>query len=244
MRSLRTLRVLQFNIRAGVGRNGAVDLDRIAEEIAAVRPDLVSLNEVDSGTLRSGGLDEAAYLARATGLRAVYGPTLFYDGGLFGNAILTRFPVVESHNLRLPGVIGSEPRGMLTATLQVGRRTVSFSAMHLSDGSDGRASRIEQSESVARVVRHAPDATIVAGDLNSGPRDLPVRILRQYLLDSQEQGGVGRGATVPEPAPRSRFDYVFYDNRLVVVPGSTRVRPSSSSDHRSVFTELTLHERC
>jgi hypothetical protein len=41
----------------------------------------------------------------------------------------------------------------------------------------------------------------------------------------QQQGGTGRGDTIPEPAPRSRFDYVLYDHHFAVMPGSTRVLP-------------------
>ena len=80
------LRVLQFNIRAAISRGGGVHVSQIAAEIEAVQPDLVSLNEVDSHTLRT-RVDEPAYLAKATGLHVVYGPNLIYDGGPFGNAI-------------------------------------------------------------------------------------------------------------------------------------------------------------
>jgi endonuclease/exonuclease/phosphatase family metal-dependent hydrolase len=236
----RILRILQFNIHFGVSRAGGVDLSEIAEEIEAAHPDLVSLNEVDSGTFRSRRIDEAGYLAEATGLHAVYGPNIPWEGGLFGNAILTRYPVVDSQNLRLPGIRGLEPRGLLTATVRVGGRSVSFSSVHLSDGDDGRLSRSLQAQAVGQVVRHASAPEIVAGDLNSGPHTLPVRVLRQHLLDAQELGGTGPGDTIPEQAPQSRFDYVLYDGHLAVVPGSTRVLPSASSDHRAVFTELRL----
>jgi endonuclease/exonuclease/phosphatase family metal-dependent hydrolase len=232
--------VLQFNIHFGVSRGGLIDLAGIAAEIEAARPDLVSLNEVDSGTARTGRIDEARYLAGATGLEAVYGPNLPWEGGRFGNAVLSRYPVVASRNLRLPGVPGLEPRGLLTATVRVGHRPLSFSSMHLSDGPDGRRSRILQAQAVATALQHVSHPTILAGDLNSQPRGLPVRILRQYFLDAQGQGGTGRGDTIPEPAPHSRFDYVLYDHHLAVMPGSTRVLPSSSSDHRSVLTELAL----
>ena len=234
------LRVLQFNIHFGVSREGLLDLGQLATEIRAARPDVVSLNEVDSRTRRSRGIDEAGFLADATDLHAVYGPNLPWQGGLFGNAILTRYPVLSSHNLRLPVRDGLEPRGLLTVTLRVGGHDVSFSSVHLTDGPGGRASRVLQAEAVAAVLRHSSDPTIVSGDLNAQPHDRPVRILRQYLLDAQEYGGTGSGDTIPETAPASRFDYVLYDDALAVVPGSTRVLPSDSSDHRSVSTELAL----
>jgi endonuclease/exonuclease/phosphatase family metal-dependent hydrolase len=236
----RILRVLQFNIHFGVNSRGELDLETLASEIDAAHPDLVSLNEVDRGTLRSHGTDEAEELAAATGLQAVYGPNLPWQGGLFGNAILTRYPVVHSANHPLPVSGGLEPRGLLTARLRVGGRTISFSSMHLTDGDEGRTSRTRQAEAVAGLLDHTALPTIVAGDLNSSPGDVPVRILRQYLLDAQEEGGTGSGATTPESSPQNRFDYVLYDNAFAVVRGSTRAVPSASSDHRSVFTELTL----
>lgn len=244
VRTIQLVHVMQFNIHAGISRYDGIGLARIAAEIRAAHPDVVSLNEVDSGTARSGHTDEPAYLGRATGLHPVYGPNLFgYDGGRFGNAILSRFPIVESHNSRLPGRAHSEPRGLLEATLRIGHRNVSFYSVHLSQGGRGAAERVRQAEAVARVIRASHRATIVSGDLNSRPGDLPVRILRQYLLDAQEQGGTGPGFTVPEAHPRSRIDYILYDNGFAAVPGTTQVLPSGSSDHRSVFTELVLRPR-
>lgn len=238
------IRVMQFNIHAGVSRYGGVGLAQIAAEIRAAHPDVVSLNEVDSGTIRSGHADEAAYLGRATGLRAVYGPNLFrYDGGRFGNAILSRYPIRETHNTRLPRRPHSEPRGLLEATLRVGNRTVSFYSVHLSQGERGAAQRVRQAEAVSRVIRTSPHPTILSGDLNSHPGDLPVRILRQYLLDAQEYGGRGPGLTVPEADPRGRIDYILYDNHFAPVRDSTRVLPSASSDHRAVWTELVLRPK-
>ena len=233
------LRVLQFNIRAAISGAGGVDVSQIAAEIEAVQPDLVSLNEVDSHTLRT-RVDEPTYLAEATGLHVVYGPNLIYDGGPFGNAILTRYPVVESHNLRLPGTFGREPRGLLTAIVIVDGRRVAFSSTHLTEGSDGRQSRLLQALAVAGALHSMAAPTILAGDLNSDSTDVPGRILRRRLLDAQEEGGTGLGDTFPEANPSSRFDYIFYDDHFVVVPGSTRVQTSDSSDHRSVFTKLTL----
>lgn len=236
------VRVMQFNIHAGISRFGGLGLARIAAEIQAAHPDVVSLNEVDNGTTRSDRIDEAAYLGMATGMHAVYGPNLMrYDGGRFGNAILSRFPVVSSHNSRLPRTPRTEPRGLLEADLRIGDQTVAFFSVHLTQGHvRGAAERVSQAEAAARIVHATRRPVIVSGDLNSRPTDLPVRILRQYLLDAQEQGGTGLGLTVPEGDPQNRIDYILYDNHFGILPGSTQVLPSGSSDHRSVWTELVL----
>src|SRR3954452_7819491 len=240
-RSGPVLRVLQFNIRTGLGNDGSVDLDRIAAEIEAVRPDLVSLNEVDTDTTRTHA-DEPAYLSRGTGMHVVYGPNLIYDGGPFGNAVLSRFPVIDSRNLRLPWTDDVEPRGLLTVVVDVDGRKVAFSSTHLSSGSFAHESRLLQALVIRRALRSASLPSIVAGDLNSVPTDVPARILRHGLLDAQQEAGTGSGDTYPEAHPDGRFDYILHDRHFAAVPGSSHARPSSS-DHRSVFTKLRMLPR-
>jgi endonuclease/exonuclease/phosphatase family metal-dependent hydrolase len=242
LRPPRIVHVLQFNIHFGVSRFGPVGLAAIAQEIRAWHPDIVSLNEVDSDAARSGRTDEASYLAQATGMNDVFGANLVQsDGHRFGNAILSRYPVRESANIHLPRTSGSEPRGMLHAVLRVEGRTVDFYSVHLTQGAvAGLPQRVAQAEAITRVLRASHRPTILAGDLNSVPGTLPVRILRGYLLDAQEQGGTGSGDTVPAGAPVNRIDYVLYDNHFRPTPGGTQVLPSSSSDHRAVLSELVL----
>jgi len=59
----RVLRVLQFNIHFGINRSGELDLARLAAEVEAVYRADSRLNEVDRGTQRSQGTDEARVLA-------------------------------------------------------------------------------------------------------------------------------------------------------------------------------------
>jgi endonuclease/exonuclease/phosphatase family metal-dependent hydrolase len=239
--------VLQFNIHAGVSRYGSNGLAEIAAEIQTWHPDIVTLNEVDSDGARSGRVDEATYLAQATGMHDIFGANLVQaDGHRFGNAILSRYPVMQSTNTRLPRVSGSEPRGLLHAVLRVDGRAVDVYSVHLTQGArTGLPQRITQAEAITRTLRAGHRPTILAGDLNSRPGTLPVRILRGYLLDAQEQGGTGTGATVPAGRPVNRIDYVLYDNHFRPTPGGTRVLASSSSDHRAVYSELILlHRHC
>src|SRR5690606_2840765 len=65
--------VLTYNIHHGEGMDGKLDLERIANVIRSVNPDLVALQEVDRKTQRSAGVDQAEELARLTGMRHVFG---------------------------------------------------------------------------------------------------------------------------------------------------------------------------
>jgi len=64
----RALRVMTYNIHVGVGMAKQLDLKRIAGVIRRARPDLVGLQEVDSGVERTRRVDQIAGLGRLTGV--------------------------------------------------------------------------------------------------------------------------------------------------------------------------------
>src|SRR6056297_1670777 len=90
-----TIRVLCYNIHYGQGTDGKYDVERLAKVINRSRPDLVALQEVDVGVNRSGRVHQARRLAELTGMAVRFGPTQHYQGGLFGNAVLTRYEILD-----------------------------------------------------------------------------------------------------------------------------------------------------
>ena len=109
------IRVLCYNIHHGAGMDGELDLKRIARVIKSASPDIVSLQEVDKQTERSHGVDQAKELARLTGMQYAYGASMPFQGGEYGNAVLTTFPIRASETVPLPG----EPRSALCVTLSL-----------------------------------------------------------------------------------------------------------------------------
>ena len=95
-----TLRVMTFNIHHGEGIDGRLDLERIARVITDARADLVGLQEVDRGVERTQRRDIPTELARLTGLAVRFESNLPHQGGEYGNAVLSRFPVKTSRNTR------------------------------------------------------------------------------------------------------------------------------------------------
>ena len=75
------LRLVAYNIHHGEGMDGKLDLERIARVIAAEKPDLVALQEVDKGCKRSGSIDQAAKLAKLLKMDHRFGKFMDYQGG-------------------------------------------------------------------------------------------------------------------------------------------------------------------
>ena len=91
----RTLRVLTYNIHHGEGTDERFDYERLAQVINDLSPDIVALQEVDRGTGRASGVDQAKLLGKLCKMHHAYGQAMPYQGGQYGEAILSRFPIQE-----------------------------------------------------------------------------------------------------------------------------------------------------
>ena len=134
----RSLRVLTYNIHHGEGTDGKVDLARIAKVIAAADPDLVALQEVDNKTKRTGGVDQTAELAKLTKTHGKFGKAIDFEGGGYGQAILSKYPLGDLTVQTLPGEPRSEQRVAAAAEVTLGgdSRKVLFVTTHLHHQSD------------------------------------------------------------------------------------------------------------
>lgn len=127
------LRVLTYNVHHGEGTDGKLDLPRIAEVIKTAKPDIVALQEVDRNTTRTGKVDQAAELAKLTGLSAEFGKAIDLQGGAYGLAVLSRFPLKGAKVHALPGKEKQEARIVLQVTAEPGGSfpAVTFLNTHL-----------------------------------------------------------------------------------------------------------------
>ncbi len=237
------LRILTYNIHHGEGTDGRFDLARIADVIKAQRPDLVALQEVDRKTTRASGVDQAAELARLTGMNYAYGPAMEYAGGEYGEAVLSRFALVSIDNHILPWPEGSEPRALLVVRVEAkGIGLVTFGGTHLAHDSSG--DRLEQAKRINEILGGTMGAaTILAGDLNATPGSAPMREFDKHWMDAADATGSAE-PTYPNVQPKRRIDYVLVRPRdgwrvveAVVVEGEI------ASDHCPVLVVLEWHKR-
>src|ERR671910_2892610 len=92
--SLRTTvpRILTYNVHRCMGVDGRLSPARIAEVIASCNPDIVALQELDVGRVRTGGVDQAHAIAEELGMQMHFHPAFQVMEEAFGDAILTTRP--------------------------------------------------------------------------------------------------------------------------------------------------------
>ena len=238
------VRVLVYNIHAGKDAAGIDNLARVAALVRAARADIVLLQEVDRRTRRSGGVDQLSVLARTTGLAAAFGKTLDYDGGEYGIAILSRWPItaeavtklrVHPPQRRAGGVY--EPRGAQRATIAAPTGTITVVNTHL-DASPEDHYRRQELRTVLTVGRDA-SSLLVGGDFNATPESVvQIEARRGGLRDAWGECGSGDGLTYPANAPVKRIDYLYLTGPATCSVAS--VLESTASDHRPLLGVVRL----
>ena len=237
-----TLRVLSYNIHYGQGNDGVYDLERLAAVIQQAKPDLVALQEVDVGVLRSGRVHQARRLAELTGMAVRFGPTQHYEGGLFGNAVLTHLPIKDVHIQPLPYSESTTerttyPRGAIQVTVQLKDRSpLHFISTHFQHNVP--EDRVLEAKAINQ--HFAADdgvPVILAGDMNATPDAEPISILRSKWTNAIDATAM---PSAPSSKPTSRIDYVFFRGAGLKLIHSEVIAASMASDHRPVLAVIQL----
>ncbi len=233
-------RVMTYNIHHGEGLDGKVDLARIAELIKRERADIVALQEVDKGVARTQRRDLAGELAALTGMTSVFSNNFSFQGGEYGNAVLTRFPVIAWNNRHYPMLRPNEQRGLLKLTLNIQGRELIFFNTHIDHRKDD-AERLLNVETIREVGRqHAGRPLLLCGDFNDTPDSRTHRQLKSFLNDAWELVGQGDGLTFFDNQPHRRIDYVWISPETSLKPIKASVISSDASDHLPLVVEMEL----
>ena len=238
----RDIRVLVYNIHAGKDANGVDNLARVAELVGSTNADIALLQEVDRGTTRSGKVDQPGVLSRATGFNVAFGKTLDYQGGDYGIAILSRWPISDDTLIRLPvnppqarsaGLY--EPRGALRAIIQVPGGSIEMINTHIDASREDFYRKQEMTTLLQLAALGRP--TFIGGDLNAEPGSAVIEMVRgSPLRDAWAECGSGSGLSYPAGKPVKRIDYLLVPSGWRCVSGS--VIETEASDHRPVLFVL------
>jgi endonuclease/exonuclease/phosphatase family metal-dependent hydrolase len=227
-------RVMTYNLHNGFDTGGDLGMEAIAQVIEAQQADVVGLQEVSRGWVINGSLDMLTWLSRRLEMPYVYGPTA---DPLWGNAILSRYPILAEEQVDLPPHNLLLGRGFIFARIDLGNgQHLDLIDTHYHQiGADSDV-RVMQSQAILDYWQQE-ERTLIMGDLNAQPDDPEIEMLRQAgLADALEVGGVTPGFTYPAPDPARRIDYIWLSPDLSA--GNVVIPPATASDHRGIATTV------
>lgn len=239
------LRVMTYNLHSAYDTAGRFDIEAIARVIEDSEAVVVGLQEVPRGRLISGVTDELTLLQRRLGFEhvAFFGTT----DPTWGNAILSRFPILEVETQYLPQVGTPLRRGYLGAVVRVEGRDLLVISTHLQHINDPAVHDRDPEadlypvhrEQIATILDRwgGRQPAVLLGDFNARPGWRQIEeLLAAGWVDAWAEAGTGEGLTSPSNDPRFRIDYVFHTPDMTAV--DVGVIRSEASDHFPVVADL------
>jgi endonuclease/exonuclease/phosphatase family metal-dependent hydrolase len=221
----RPLVLVSWNIHSCVGLDSRFAPERTAQLLASLGADVIGLQEIGWHHRGEPGFDQFAYLSRALGLSVVAAPTKQHGRAHYGNALLTRLPVLTQQRIDL-SLPGREPRGAVLAVLDCGGQPIRCVNAHLGLGPRERTVQIGRLLSILGDDPALP--TILMGDLNEWRlRSVGLRQLLQRFPDQAAP------RSFPVRLPALRLDRIFVSSGLQLASFAPVRTPLShhASDH-------------
>lgn len=215
-----------------------IDFDIMADTILKCGADIVGMQEMYKKGVGSPRLPQAEYLAEKLGFYHYFASALHAkDGNDFGNAIISRYPILEAETVMIPNPVEKkykgyyEPRCLLRAKLDVaGGLTVLVSHFGLNPD--------EHENAVQTAIANLSDEkSVLMGDFNMQPENELLNPLRERLYDTAELFDEPK-CSWPSDAPRVKIDYIFTSKDLKVL--SADIPAIVSSDHRPHIATIEL----
>ena len=243
----RILRVMTYNIYGARATSPAkaADLDALAEVIRRQNPDFVTLNEVDAFTNRTGkDVHQARDLAAKLGMEWHFSKAIDRDGGEYGDAVLSKHPILETRSYRLPCAASQpgEDRSLCVIRVEIDGKDLYVASTHL-DHLSGDASRMVQANEIRRIRdTDLGGDLILSGDLNAIPSSNVIATMTAFLTNV----GTIDQYTFPSDSPTRKIDYILYapiehfgvQNCTVVSRADQQVDGVDASDHRPVVADI------
>jgi endonuclease/exonuclease/phosphatase family metal-dependent hydrolase len=239
----RRFRIVTYNIHKCVGVDRRLNPTRIVKALKEIDADIVALQEVHCIHGRPGEEDQAHFIARALGFNYCMGHNRALRGGIYGNLVLSRFPLLASENHDI-SVSGREERGCLRVDIDLGRESLlRVYNVHLGTSFIERQSQARKliSESILSDA-NLPGPRIMLGDFNEWTRGLVTRLLKEHFRTGDIRLHLRRSRTYPGLLPIMHLDHIYFDETLELEDAKLHRSRTTllASDHLPIFADFRL----
>jgi endonuclease/exonuclease/phosphatase family metal-dependent hydrolase len=234
------LRVVTYNIHRCRGLDGRTRPERIAAVLATINADIIALQEVIGASPLKPG--HAAEIGAALGMGWVMAPTRHLRNALFGNVVLSHFPVKHHQQYDLSWKTCEARLAQRVDFDLTGGKVLHFYNVHLGTA---LLERREQAKKLAAIVhdRRVAGPKIVLGDFNEWARGLARDVLAEKLHSIDLTKHLQRRWTYPGVFPLVHLDHIYYEGARVEVQRVWLPRDRLSlmaSDHLPLVADLLI----
>ena len=228
---------MTYNICSGRNLAREQNIEFAAAVIREIQPDFCGVNEVRAFTTDA-PYDQADALGRLTGYYPVFGKSIDVAGGVYGNAFLTRHPLLAHEVIHIPdrfaeGARRVEHRTLLRCVISLGGAPVTVLQTHFGLTDAEKQSAVE---TALEALRRETNPVILMGDLNMEPNDPILAPLFDALTDTAAR--TDEIKTFPSDRPTIKIDYIFHSDAFRTL--SLRSVDTQNSDHRPLIAELEM----
>lgn len=242
-----TIRLMTYNVHSCIGIDGKLSFERIARVIARHEPDIVALQELESGCQRTHTMDQPHLIAKQLEMLYHFHPAIDIEEERYGNAILSRYPIDYVAAQKLPALMNKyhhEPRGALWVSVKINNFTLNIITTHLG------LNQLEACQQARNLVSEdwlthpqCRGPVILCGDFNSTPRSACWKILNRKLKDAQLKIHPKKHkSTWFSRFPVRSIDHVFVspDIEIVRIQVSRTHLDQQASDHLPLIVDFKI----
>ncbi len=226
-----TLTMMTYNIHHGAPAHSTeINLRNIADVILKSKASIVAIQELDRFTGRSGNVDQIAELEKLLHMKAYFSKSIDHDGGEYGVALFSKYPLVSTQKVNLPMAIAGEQRSIALAQIRLPNgKEFYFGSTHLDLNVPNRTAQVQAIKALEKEL-DAP--LIIGGDFNATPTSAEMILLQESFSLSCPVGGCG--FTIPVKTPKRAIDFFAFNstfNGLFQFKGSHAMVGEEASDH-------------
>ncbi|MGH9838832.1 MAG: endonuclease/exonuclease/phosphatase family protein [Blastocatellia bacterium] len=243
MPEISKFRIVTYNVHKCRGIDRRLSVARIVDVLREIDADIVALQEVLCIQGGDGESDQAHFIARELGFDFRMGENRKLLGGIYGNVVLSRFPLLDSHNHDI-SVIGHEERGCLRVDVKLPLK----SPLHVYNVHLG-TSFVERRNQARKLISEAiledagvPGPRIMLGDFNEWTRGLATRVLTEHFRCADIRQHMRRSGTYPGVLPLLHLDHIYFDETLELQHAQLHRSRTAlvASDHLPIFADFQV----
>jgi endonuclease/exonuclease/phosphatase family metal-dependent hydrolase len=205
------MKIVTYNIHKARGMDGRVSTKRIAEVLAGLNPDVVALQEIFSTNNKKEGQVES--LAAVLEMNVAFGCTRHYQGRPYGNAILSRWPIIEWRDLDMSWM-QRERRGCVRADLKAPGGTLHVYNIHMGTSYFERRHQVRSFLASKHLHEDLEGPRVLVGDFNEWIRGLPTKMLSEKFESLNLELHIKRRRSYPGFLPLLHLDHIYFERPL------------------------------